>query len=114
MKELKKYFHIKLSAIKEQFTEENEKLAKRIEIDLQPKLLYRSNQVQYELGNSAVAQLDDLLKLLKKQSIKKTLKMRKNLTVDIKSRNKLITIADKSPGRWKTLDEYVSDSLASD
>ena len=65
-KELKKYFHIKLSAIKEQFTEENEKLAKRIEIDLQPKLLYRSNQVQYQLGNSAVALLDDLLKLLKR------------------------------------------------
>lgn len=40
--------------------------------------------------------------------------MRKNLTVDIKSRNKLIRIADKSSGRGKTLDEYVLDSLASD
>lgn len=50
--------------------EENEKLAKRIKTDPQPKLLYRSNQVQYEFNNSTVAQLDDVSNLLKK-SIKK-------------------------------------------
>ena len=40
--------------------------------------------------------------------------MIKNLIVDITRRNELIKIGDKSPGRWKALDEYVSDSLASD
>ena len=34
--------------------------------------------------------------------------MIKNLIVDITRRNELIKIADKSPGRWKALDEYVS------
>ena len=34
--------------------------------------------------------------------------MIKNLIVDITRRNKLIKIGDKSPGRWKALDEYVS------
>lgn len=43
VKELKKYFHTKLDAIKDQFTEENEKLAMRTKIDPQPKLRYRSN-----------------------------------------------------------------------
>ena len=51
--------------------EENEKLAKRIKTDPQPKLPYTSNQVQYEFNNSTVTQLDDVSNLLKKKSIKK-------------------------------------------
>ena len=75
MKELKKYFNTKLDAIKDQFTEKNEKLAKRTNIDPQLKLHNRSNKVQYEFNNFTVAQLH---------------------------------------GGWKTMDEYVSDSLVSD
>ena len=39
--------------------------------------------------------------------------MIKNLIVDIKCRNKLIKPADKLPGGWKNVDEYVPDSLGS-
>ena len=96
-KKLKKYFDTKLDAIKDQFTEKNGRLARRMKTDAQPKLCYSYDQVQHDLNNSTVAQLDDLLMLIKKQSIKKALEMIRNLIVDIKSRNKLIITGDKSP-----------------
>ena len=65
VKELKKHFDMKLNAIKDQdqFKKKNKKFAKRIKADAQTKSRYRSNQVQYDLNNSTVAQLDDLSKL---------------------------------------------------
>ena len=56
---------MKLNAIKDQdqFKKKNKKFAKRIKADAQTKSRYRSNQVQYDLNNSTVAQLDDLSKL---------------------------------------------------
>lgn len=53
-KELEKYFDTKL-VTEDQFTEENDNLAKRIKIDPQLKLRYKSNQVQYEFNKSTVA-----------------------------------------------------------
>ena len=68
--------------------------------------------MQHEFHSFTVAQLD-VSELIKKQSIKKAPKMIKNLIVDIKCRNKLIKPADKLPGGWKNVDEYVPDSLGS-
>ena len=49
IKELKKYFDTKPDPIKDQFTEENEKLVKRIKIVSQPKLRYRMIRYNMDL-----------------------------------------------------------------
>ena len=38
----------------------------------------------------------------------------KKVIADLETQNKMIKIADKSPGGWETVKEYLSDSIASD
>ena len=58
--------------------------------------------------------MEVLIPLIQKGSISRATKLVKNMIEDLQKRNKLIKIANKSPAGWNTVQEYLSDSLASD
>ena len=51
---------------------------------------------------------------IKNSLTKKSLKGIKKAIADLETRNKMIKIADKSASDWKTVEKYLSGSIASD
>ena len=107
--DLRRYFDSKFSEAQK----ENERLAKKIRTDLH-KLKYRGNQLQLHFKNSIITQLESITRHIKNNLTKKSLKDTKKRIADLETRNKMIKIADKSLGDWKTVEEYLSDSVAND
>ena len=58
--------------------------------------------------------MEVLINLIQKGSLSRATKAVKNMIEDLQKRNKLIKIAGKSPAGWKTVQENLSDDLASD
>ena len=113
---LRTYFEIddKFDDIQQQFSKENEKLVKRMKTDSKYKFRYKSNQIQFDFNESICNKVGSIVKLIKNWSPKRTSKLAKSMKEDIKKWNKLLKIADKSIAEWGTVEEYLSDDLASD
>ncbi|CAC5397189.1 unnamed protein product [Mytilus coruscus] len=58
--------------------------------------------------------INTAINYIEKNRPKKAVRVLEDSSVQLKKRNKLIRIADKSEGVWRTVNEYLSDEVASD
>ena len=109
---LKTYMNDKLSGIENNLHDRAVNLANKLK-KTKPSFRFKGNQMQFEL-NRDFRQYQRVLSELGRNNVRKTVKLLEDSLAVLKKRNKLIRIADKSEGEWKTVDEYLSDEVASD
>ena len=114
IKNLKTYFNSNFSDIQQQFSKVYEKLAKITKTDSKYKSRYKSNQIQFDFNESICDKVDNIVKLIKNGSQKRASKLAKSIKEDTERRNELLKVGDKSIAGWGTVEEYLSDDLASD
>lgn len=111
---IKNYFDKKFEDIQTKFEKDNHKLAKKFKKEPELSFKFKGNKKQYEFNESIRRDLETLGDLIKQGSKHRSTKMLQEIVSNIEKRNKLIKIADRSIVGWSTVDEYISDDLASD
>ena len=106
--ELKSYFDAKFSALEQGFKSGSNKRKREHEFK------YKSNKKQFEFNEDIEEKVKNTIELIKDGSRKRSKRLLEDVLKDIKDRNNLIRLADKSSGGWATVTEYQSDSIASD
>ena len=75
---------------------------------------FKGNQLQFELNSDIIEDINSVIKFIESNSHAKAISVLKGSVETLKTRNKHIRIAEKSDGGWKTVEQYLSDEVASD
>ncbi|KAK3085861.1 hypothetical protein FSP39_009792 [Pinctada imbricata] len=112
------YLDSKFSSFKREFSELSElrkdEIVKKIKTDHSYKFKYSGNQKQYEFNDTIIDFFAKIGRASDDRDFRTVSDLCKSATEQLRKRNKCIKLADKSPGGWDTVREYLSDELASD
>ena len=113
----KDYFDKKLGALKLDIQDEScsntDSVAKKLKEE--PKITFRfeGNKKQFQFNSDLAAKVKSASVALGKRKLDLVKTHLEELDSDVKKRNKLIRLADKSAAGWDLVNEYLSDELAS-
>ena len=75
---------------------------------------FKGNDKQYEFNQSLMDCLNDIRDLIVAGSVRRSNRVLDEMAAMLEKLQKLLGSADRSPGGWDTVMEYLSDDLAND
>ena len=113
----KDYFDKKLGALKRDIQDESssntDSVAKKLKEESKITFRFEGDKKQFQFNSDLAEKVKSASVALGKRKLDLAKTQLEELDSDIKKRNKLIRLADKSAAGWDLVNEYLSDELAS-